>query len=280
MVPAKRKGGCLRTILVVVSVCFVLLCVIGAFASRSQSSNAIPRDLMSPTNPPTAIPPTTETQPAETATSIPTDVPNPTPPPEPTQIPAPTATVRPPTPIPPPTAVPTIPPPQQFVGSGKQVQDIVIPVLSRITLSHNGARNFAIFAYGPNDSKELLVNVIGPYQGVRYLAPGSYSLDIDADGSWSVAVTALGVDPSAAGAISGRGDDIRGMFAPQGSRATYRFTHDGKSNFAVFLLCDTGKDLIANEIGPFDGSAVVSFGGASICFWDISADGGWTATPQ
>jgi hypothetical protein len=54
-------------------------------------------------------------------------------------------------------------------------------------------------------------------------------------------------------------------------------THDGDSNFAVWLLDDEGDkvELLVNEIGEFDGSKAVSIRKSGIYLLDISADGNW-----
>ena len=87
-------------------------------------------------------------------------------------------------------------------------------------------------------------------------------------------------DEAASGAIEGKGDDIRGLFTPPTSRAAYRFTHQGESNIIVHLTCNTGEDFLVNEIGRFDGEAMVTFDDAEACLWDVQADGAWTITPK
>jgi hypothetical protein len=255
---------------------WLLICAL-ALVGCSNREN-IPRDLYSgsivvPTpSPTTALGPIIApmiTDDGPTATIVPTDVSTPVPMPIPTETPAPEQ----------PTVQPTLPSPQQFTGSGKQVQQVTVQVLSRITLAHDGERNFAVTAFGDGDKQDLLVNAVGVYQGTRSLDPGTYTLEIDADGQWIVDITAIGMDMSAAGAIAGSGDDIRGAFVPATGRATYQFRHDGDENFAVLVRCGDARDLVINEIGIFQGSAVVTFGDAPICLWEITADGNWTITP-
>ncbi|MBP1466208.1 hypothetical protein EYB53_010870 [Candidatus Chloroploca sp. M-50] len=153
-------------------------------------------------------------------------------------------------------------------------------MISRIYLGHEGRSNFAVLAYDEQDERELLVNEIGYYAGHRYLPAGTYDLEINADGPWLIRVTPLAWDEAARNALEGQGDDIRGWFTPAVSRQTYHFTHQGGSNFAVFLRCDTDDDLLVNAIGNVDSEHMVVFGRASRCFWDITADGAWTITPR
>jgi hypothetical protein len=57
--------------------------------------------------------------------------------------------------------------------------------LTPVTLTHQGGSNFAVWAYG--DSRDLLVNEIGPYSGETLLPTGTLVLTVEADGPWSIA---------------------------------------------------------------------------------------------
>lgn len=54
--------------------------------------------------------------------------------------------------------------------------------------------------------------------------------------------------------------------------------HNGKRNFAVVLLNADGSpaDLLANVIGPFDGSKATGLTRAGAYLFNIEADGDWT----
>jgi hypothetical protein len=56
--------------------------------------------------------------------------------------------------------------------------------------------------------------------------------------------------------------------------------HNGGSNFAIFLLDDTGRkiELLVNEIGGFDGAKAVGVSKAGTYLLDISADGDWSVS--
>ena len=58
---------------------------------------------------------------------------------------------------------------------------------ARITFTHSGSSNFAVWQYGLADVK-LLVNEIGSYQGMVLGVRDALLFDISADGSWSVNV--------------------------------------------------------------------------------------------
>jgi hypothetical protein len=159
------------------------------------------------------------------------------------------------------------------------VQDVILEALSTVSFTHNGARNFAVWAYGEGENKELLVNTVGAYQGVRWLPPGSYTMEIDADGAWTMTITQMALDQTATGARQGAGDDVSGVFQAERGRAAYTFAHEGERNFAVWLRCESGDDLLINEIGPVQAEAVVSTSD-ELCFWDVNADGPWTIAPK
>jgi hypothetical protein len=55
----------------------------------------------------------------------------------------------------------------------------------RLTLTHDGDSNFAVFAYG--STRDLLVNEIGGYEGTVRL-PDALALEIQADGNWTAEV--------------------------------------------------------------------------------------------
>ena len=124
------------------------------------------------------------------------------------------------------------------------------------------------------------MNEIGYYAGNRMLVADTYDVEIAADGPWLIRVIPMAWDETASGVVAGKGDDIRGLFTPLISRTAYQFTHQGQSNFAVYLVCDTHKDLLVNEIGRYNGEAMVVFRDAKGCLWDVTADGTWTITPK
>ncbi|MEN9937926.1 MAG: hypothetical protein RLZZ387_4505 [Chloroflexota bacterium] len=174
-----------------------------------------------------------------------------------------------PTPAPEPQAPP---PPREWAGEGTRVVDIALDAPSRLALSHKGDANFIVWAYGPNNYRELLVNTIADYQGVRWLPKGQYTMEIKADGEWRLAAAPL-VDDNNDRVITGRGDYVSNRFTRPG-RTVYTLQHEGDANFIVWLYCIQGSDLIANEIGPFGGEVVVEFP-AGPCLWDVRSDGNW-----
>ena len=184
-----------------------------------------------------------------------------------------------PTPSPTPTPVPTpAPTPVVIRGTGQTAtEEIRLPsALSAATFTHRGARNFAVWAFR-GDTKDLLVNTIGAYEGVRGLfGDAPVRLSIEADGAWTATIAAIESGGSAA--VSGRGDAVSRIFEAPGT-GSFRFTHGGTRNFAIWLYCASGRQLIQNTIGAFDGSKIVQFGRGP-CLWEVTADGAWSIAPQ
>jgi hypothetical protein len=173
--------------------------------------------------------------------------------------------------------------PISFSGSGQQVtQPFTLPAaFTRVTLSHQGQRNFIVKAYHPNGRENLLANAIGGYSGTALLegTPGeALFLEVQADGAWTIEVTALGFDNGAV-RFSGQGDMVSPLFTPPAQGPVpYAFSHDGRRNFIVWLRCAGGDDLAQNTIGSASGTAVVRFEPGP-CVWEVRADGSWSIAP-
>jgi len=168
-------------------------------------------------------------------------------------------------------------------GQGKIVTDkFTLPAkLSRATFSYYSDRNFSVWVYFDDGSRDLLVNTIGSYQGAALIrATGGAYLEVDANGPWTATIEAIGPDPAAAQGVSGHGDYVSGTFAPARlGHVPYAFSHNGSSNFAVWLRCEGGDDLVANEIGSVSGEAVAEFE-TGPCVWEVQADGDWNIRPK
>jgi len=143
----------------------------------------------------------------------------------------------------------------------------------RVHFTHSGRRNFIVKAYDASNSKDLLINEIGSYDGYVLLAGNSpYAFEIEADGSWSFTVERL--DNIADTSFVGKGDYVTGIASI--SSGTWTFTHDGKSNFVVRIYTTKGRDLLVNEIGNYSGKKIVTIPTGSNAFFEINADGNWS----
>jgi hypothetical protein len=120
----------------------------------------------------------------------------------------------------------------------------------------------------------------------------SFSVEEDIWGSYDVEVAGLTgtfvvVEPvPAIITLRGTGATATETFTLEKGLSIFHMTHDGVSNFAVWLYDRDGHriDLSVNEIGHFDGSKVVGVTGQTfdaapgIHYIDVEADGNWEVT--
>lgn len=132
--------------------------------------------------------------------------------------------------------------------------------LTVFRMKHQGSSNFQVELLNEGgDTVEYLANVIGRYDGATAagIDRGRYTLQINADGPWSVTVQQPRV---ASGAprpqtYTGSGPNVVGPFQG-GGNTRFAMRHQGDGNFQVTLLDAKGKpvDYLANEIGAYSGS--------------------------
>jgi hypothetical protein len=170
-------------------------------------------------------------------------------------------------------------PPVRLSGSGQEVTEPfdAPAAVSRITFTHRGESNFIVTAFGPNGEEELFVNTVGDYKGIRPLiGQGEWYLEVEADGRWTAEVEAIQTSDQPVTSLERSGDYVSKLFQPEEiGPQPYRFSNAGEGNFIVSLYCAGGEDLPQNEIGPVDGSAIVSFAEGP-CIWDVQSDGDWS----
>ena len=218
----------------------------------------------------------------EEETPVPTPSPTATPLPKTTPTPeVPTAT---PTPEPTATPEPT-PEPIALSGTGQEATSkfSLEKGLSIFRMTHDGDSNFGVWLLDDEGDKvELLVNEIGEFDGSKAVGikkQGDYILDISADGRWTITIEQprLSTAPSVPKTLKGKGQQASEVFYLDKGLARFEMTHDGDSNFAVWLLDDEGDkvELLVNEIGEFDGSKAISISKGGIYLLSISADGNW-----
>jgi hypothetical protein len=177
------------------------------------------------------------------------------------------------------------PSPINLVGSGPQTSKefSLEKGLSLFSMVHQGSSNFTIWLVDSNGKKvDLLVNVNGEFGGSKaegITTAGDYLLDISADGAWSVDITQPRpqVAQPAPLSMTGTGQHATRFFTLKPGVATFRITHNGTSNFAVWLDDVNGKhvDLLANTIGAFDGTKAEDIDRTGIYLLDVDADGEW-----
>lgn len=274
----QKKGGIGRIFLYVVVGLFgcMVLSIIGSqFSDRPGASSGESRATRTPTVSVASVP--------STAIPLPTDTPVPT---VPTTIPLPTDTPVPPVPTATPLPTPT-PEPIQLVGTGQQASaDFpLVPGLAIARMTHGGTGHFGVrLLDAQGQLVDLLANNIGPFDGSKAFQidqPGRFLLDISADGGWSMTITQPApVDVSSAPvSLSGHGQESTLFFGLIDGLHRFVMQHDGQGHFGVMLLAADGGlvDLLANDIGPFDGSKAVGVG-SGVYLLNISADGNWNVS--
>jgi len=158
--------------------------------------------------------------------------------------------------------------------------------LAVFDMTHIGSSNFIVHLLDMDGHVvEYLANEIGDYDGsaaVGIDTQGSYYLDIDADGPWSISITQPRPSLSSllyTNSFSGTGPTATSLFRMSGGARTFTLTHSGSSNFIVHLLDMDGHvvEYLANEIGDYSGSTIsgVDSGGYLL---SIDADGPWSIT--
>jgi hypothetical protein len=173
-------------------------------------------------------------------------------------------------------------PSEELSGSGQEVTEpFKAPsAVSRVTFTHTGESNFIVTGFGPEGQEELLVNTIGDYEGtVPLFGEGEWYLEIEADGRWTAEIEAVPFVEEPIERVEKSGDYVSPLFVPaETGPQPYHFTNTGEGNFIVSLYCAGGEDLVQNEIGRVDGSAVATFAEGP-CLWVVQSDGRWILRP-
>ena len=102
-----------------------------------------------------------------------------------------------------------------------------------------------------------------------------YMFEIGSNGNWSYTIERIGVTTSTS--FEGHGCYVTDMFPA--SSGKWHITHNGSSNFVVYLYTTSGRDLLVNEIGTYDGNKLLSIPSGSNALLVIEADGDWTIAP-
>jgi hypothetical protein len=160
-------------------------------------------------------------------------------------------------------------------GSGRaSLPAVALPApISVAHITHRGSGRFSVQSF-VGSSGDLLVNVVGAYDGVRPLLEGSPAqLTIDADGAWSVSITPI-VCCSPNGEFAGRGDAVSTQFSPP-SRQTFEFVNDGERTFVVYAHCLGTDQIVLDRRGKLSTSLTVQFGQGP-CWWEVLADATWS----
>ena len=161
-------------------------------------------------------------------------------------------------------------------GSGAKV--IKLPAEAGIiTAKHTGSSNFILNVLDADNQPtlDLLVNAIGSYSGTTAYGlsslGGGVSLEVKADGPWTVTIAPIGKAPVLSLPAKGNSDQV---FLTDGPAATWKATHRGQGNFVIqHEAGGFSFGLLVNEIGPWNGEFAVRSGPAVVV---VKADGNWT----
>lgn len=171
-------------------------------------------------------------------------------------------------------------------GIGPQATESFRPQdgLAVARMDHQGESNFIVYLLGESGEEigPSMVNEIGVFEGSSAFAStsGTYLLNVDADGPWTITLEQpRPQDAPATREFSGTGATATAQFTLPRGLARFQMTHEGESNFIVYLLNSEGNEVdvsLVNEIGPFNGSQAVRVPEAGTYLLDVDADGPWT----
>jgi hypothetical protein len=131
---------------------------------------------------------------------------------------------------------------------------------------------------GDNISTELL-DARSAYDGTVLLSSrgkNPYTIEVLAEGTWSIQIE--NIEAGDNNEFSGKGDTITSEF--EGPSGTWEFTHEGKSTFEVYLHIGDKVTELLDTSGEFKGRANVKIPEGQKAFFEIIADGNWTAKPM
>lgn len=164
-------------------------------------------------------------------------------------------------------------------GSGDDVVEIDIPNVPVIaTFTHTGGSNFAVWSLDAAfENIDLLVNTIGAYDGTRPMqfdGEGVSGFEISAGGAWTYVIAPLSETEQVECPTEGEGDDVVAVTNFMSGGGAADLTFDADANFAIWAWGAEGRDLIVNDIGPYEGTVRVQSG---LFLWDITGnEGSWS----
>ncbi|MEO6532047.1 MAG: DUF4190 domain-containing protein [Pseudolysinimonas sp.] len=142
------------------------------------------------------------------------------------------------------------------------------------TFTHDGSDNFTVWSLDANVNQlDLLVNTIGAYNGTvlfdKQSSQHTESLQITADGNWTVTLHSIRALRDFDTSTTGHGDNV---LIYRGNAGAATISHDGSSNFAIWTYGDQ-TNLVVNEIGAYNGTVRWTKGAELVT---VTADGNWS----
>lgn len=170
-------------------------------------------------------------------------------------------------------------------GTGQQVTQkfYLKQGLAIFGIYHGGNSHFSVTLIDETgETIDLLANVIGEFRGSKALnikKSGQYLCNINADGNWIVRISQPILTNGKTKPIkfTGKGQQISDYMKLNIGLTIFKMTHSGTGHFAVSLLSSNGEtiELLANDIGGFNGSKAVKIKKQGIYLLQIQADGVW-----
>jgi hypothetical protein len=225
-----------------------------------------------PTNTPTATATLTNTATVtstRTATNTPTVTRTPTPRPTATRTRTPT-----------PTAAPVT-----YSGSGDTIVDLKsigwkTGTQALIYITHLGNRgNFVVENYDAGNNRiDLLVNEIGNYKGLLPFDwfEASARIAIQARGDWTIELIPLSPTAGHSLMVPGKyeSDLMADVVFLRGGKPDILTAVCPKSNFVIWDYTADNRDLLINEIGPYEGTVIVT--ASTVHILVIECGGPWS----
>ncbi|WP_459887085.1 polysaccharide deacetylase family protein [Halostagnicola bangensis] len=147
---------------------------------------------------------------------------------------------------------------------------------------HEGNGEFVVEASTADGdlANDLLVSTAGsgPGGSITFVEEGTYQLEVEADGEWSIEIDQPEVTEADLTELpveeSGTGSSFVGPLASEDD-ISLDVTHDGNREFLVDGYDSSGsREQIVNVVGEFNGSRSYSVGNAT--WFNVEADGDWT----
>ena len=180
------------------------------------------------------------------------------------------------------------PAPINLSGSGPTATDPfnLESGLAIFRMSYQGDRNFIVNLLdgsGTPPAGALLANELGAFEGsqAEQTEAGQHILDVKASGPWTITIEQPRPTsaPQTIDYTYTTGQTATDFFELSKGLKRFTLAHDGKRNFTVWLLDKDGEKvpsgLLANEIGPFEGSTAVQVPRDDIYLLQVEADGLW-----
>lgn len=183
----------------------------------------------------------------------------------------------------------TEPEPIELSGTGqKATQKFRLDQgLSEFSTTYRGSDNFIVYLMDGETGQniDLIANEIGSSnssKSVGITADGDYILNVEANGPWTVTITQprKSATQSAPLTLQGTGNQASELFTLDNGLRMFNMDYHGSDNFIVFLMDDQGNriDLLANQIGSFNGSKAVGISQTGTYLLNIEANGKWKVT--